>query len=206
MGTDPVRSVASVALAVGAVALVSVASLALFFAVGKPFGAINDWTIGIVGVLSGLLAVVLYRRNPLEPRAVRTIATSAAVVGGVIVAAGSALVISQTTGFLLAGLVESAGFALIGLWLIALNRSMATASRWPRRLPSLGIAAGVVMAIGIVVVPGIAMGLDDMDTAPGWVWIGFVGWLGIFFVYPIWSIWLGSVLWRNRAREAALQT
>ena len=206
MGTDPEGSVASVALAVGAVGLVSVVSLALFFAVGKPFGAINDGTIGIVGVLSGLLAVVLDRRDPLEPPAVRTIATGAAVVGGVIVAAGSAFVISQTTGFLLAGLVESAGFALIGLWLIALNRSMATASRWPRRLPSLGIGAGVVMAIGVVVVPGIAMGLDDMDTAPVWVWIGFIGWLGIFFLYPIWSIWFGSVLRRNQAREAAVQT
>jgi hypothetical protein len=197
MGQEPDRSIASVALAVGAVAFVSVASLALFFAVGKPFGAINDWTIGLVGLLSGLLAAVVSRRGPSTLPAIGNAASGGAVVGAVIVIAGSALVISQTTGFLLAGLVESSGFALIGLWLIALNRSMTTASRWPRRLPSLGIAAGIIMAIGIVVVPGVAMGLDDIDTAPGWVWIGFIGWLGIFFVYPIWSIWLGTVLRRG---------
>jgi hypothetical protein len=206
MAMDPDRSVARVALTVGAVALVSVASLALFFTVGRPFGAINDATIGLVGVLSGLLAVVSNRRAVAGLPVIGTIATGAAVVGGVIVVAGSALVISQTTGFLLAGLVESAGFALIGLWLIALNRSAATASSWPRRLTSLGIAAGITMAIGLILVPGIAMGLDNMDTAPGWVWIGFLGWLGIFVLYPIWSIWLGSAIPKIGTREASERT
>ena len=33
--------------------------------------------------------------------------------------------------------------------------------------------------------------------APGWIWMGFVGWLGIFFLYPIWSMWLGNALRRD---------
>jgi hypothetical protein len=40
------------------------------------------------------------------------------------------------------------------------------------------------MAMGILVVPGIAMGLQNASTAPGWIWIGFTGWLGIFILYP----------------------
>ena len=36
------------------------------------------------------------------------------------------------------------------------------------------------MAVGIVTVPGIPLGLDDMETAPAWVWIGFVSWLGTY--------------------------
>jgi hypothetical protein len=205
MAMSPDRSVAPLAVATGAVAFVSVVSLALFFAVGKPFGAINDWTIGVVGFLSGLLALVLTRRGHGALPALGTIASAAAVLGAVIVMVGAALVISQTTGFLLAGLVESLGFALIGLWLIALNRSLASDLRWPRRLPSLGIAAGIIMATGFIVVPGIAVGLDDMNTAPGWIWIGFVGWLGIFFLYPIWSIWLGSVLRRGAVEDLIKQ-
>jgi hypothetical protein len=75
----------------------------------------------------------------------------------------------------------------------------------------------VALAVGVVALVSVAslalffavgkpFGAINMDTAPGWVWIGFIGWLGIFFLYPIWSIWLGSVLRKNEARDAAEQT
>lgn len=200
MGSD--RNVGSLAGAVGVVALISVVCLVLFFTVGKPFGAINDATIGLVGLLTSLLAIVLERRGGAARSTIGTVASGLAAVGGAIVVLGLALVISGATGFLLAGLVEGLGFALIGLWLIVLNRSMAATSRWPSRLRSLGMVAGIVMAIGIVMIPGIAMGIDDMDTAPGWVWIGFVGWLGIFFLYPLWSIWFGTVMRTGEVGDA----
>ena len=199
MDRDRDRTVAGLAVAVGAVALISVASLALFFAVGKPFGAINDWTVGLAGLLSGLLALAVGSRHRAGASAAATVLTGAAVVGAVIVVTGAALVISQTTGFMLAGLVESLGYALIGLWLIAVNRSTGSALGWARGLRNLGLVAGMVMAIGLVAAPGILMGIDDADTAPGWVWIAFIGWLGIFFLYPIWSLWFGNVLRRGRA-------
>jgi hypothetical protein len=195
MGLD--RNVARLALAVGVVGLASVVSLALFFAIQGPFGTINDWSIGVFGALTAVLAIVLHRLGLIAPPSRAMLASGAAVVGGAIVVVGSALVISDTTGFLLAGLVESLGFALIGIWLIALNRSGASTLHRPQRLRDLGTVAGIVMAIGFVVVPGIAMGLDDMDTAPVWVWVGFVGWLGIFFLYPIWSLWFGTILQRG---------
>jgi len=191
------RSVAGVAVATGVVALVSVVSLALLYTVGKPFGAINDWTVGAVGLLSGLLALMIRRRGVAGSPGPATVSTGVAAVGAVIVAAGAALVISKTTGFVLAGLVESLGFALIGLWLIVLNRSMGSAAGSSGRLLNLGLATGIIMALGFVVTPGIAMGLDDANTAPGWIWIGFVGWLGIFILYPVWSIWFGSALRRG---------
>ena len=197
MDTGRDRIVAGLAVAAGAVTLISVATLAIFFAVGKPFGAINDWTVGLAGLLSGLLALAIRSRDSVGAPGAATVSTGAAVVGAVIVVAGSALVISQTTGFLLAGLVESLGFALIGLWLIALCRTTGSASGWPRQLRNLGLAAGIVMALGIVAAPGIPMGLDDANTAPGWIWIGFVGWLGIFLLFPIWSIWFGNLLRRG---------
>jgi len=115
---------------------------------------------------------------------------------------GSALVVSGTTGFLLAGLVSSVGFAFIGLWLVALNRAMRSEAGWPRRLPTVRVVAGVIMALGFVATPGIAMGVDDMKTAPGWIWIGFVGWIGTYLIYPVWSIWLGRRLLGGSARVA----
>ena len=47
--------------------------------------------------------------------------------------------------------------------------------------------------------PGIALRLDDMATAPAWVWIGFLSWLGMYVAYPAWAIWMGLVETRRRA-------
>jgi hypothetical protein len=191
-----------VALVGGSVAVISAASLAAFFVVGGPFGAINDWTIGVYGLLAGVLAVSARQVAGAAGQGPGRVAIALAVAGAATVVLGSYLVISDTTGFLLAGLIESVGFALIGVWLIVLNRSLVGAPQWPRRLPALGIAAGVVMTVGFIVVPGIAAGMDDASAAPAWVWIGFVGWIGIFFLYPAWSIWfgLGRRIWPDSVR------
>jgi hypothetical protein len=188
------RRIGWLATATGVAILVSVASLLAFFAVGGPFGAINDWTVGLVGVLTALLALGLRRQ------ANRGIALSA-VAGGLIVVLGATLVVSDRTGFLLAGLVESVGFALVGVWLVAVNRGPAQAPQLGIRLRRLGIVAGIVMMFGLVGIPGVVMRIDDQATAPGWVWIGFIGWLGIFFLYPAWSLWIGSLVRDGAPRD-----
>lgn len=176
------------ALAVGLVAAGSAACLGIYFAVGGPFGTINDIGNAAIGVLSGWLAWRMHRRG--RPGAV---ATGAALVGAAITVVGSALVVSGTTGFLFAALVSSVGFAGIGAWLVAANRSADEAAAWPSRLRALGIAAGGLMAVGLVTLPGIPLRLDDMATAPAWVWIGLTSWLGTYVAYPAWAIWLGIV-------------
>jgi hypothetical protein len=169
-----------VATLVGIDLLVSVAALAVFFVFGAPFGAINDWTIGIGGVLTLLLVLTL------DIPARLGVMMAVGVVGSSIVVVGAALVISRTTGFLLAGLVESFGFGLVGLWLIALYW---TRRESPSRINLLGAIAGAVMAVGLIVLPAVVTGVDDAEAAPGYVWLGFVGWIGIFVLYPLWAIW-----------------
>ena len=165
------------AIAAGAVAIFSAVSLLLFFAVQGPFGMINDVLNGVLAVLAGALAWTLSGSAAL---------VYVAFLGALIAVVGSVLVITGTTGFFLAGLVSSAGFALIGAWLVWYSWSLdPSALRW------VGIAAGALMVAGIVVVPGIAMRLDDMDKAPAWIWVGFVSWLGIYLVYPAWAVWSG---------------
>lgn len=187
------RATGGLAIAIGVVGFASLVSLALFFAVGAPFGAINDWSIGLVALLC-LVLVITVGRGASALGSTGPLATIAGILGSLIVMLGSALVISQATGFFLAGLVQSLGFALIGAWLVALSRSMASARVWPGRLTRLGIVAGAIMAIGIGALPGIALRLDDLATAPPWIWFGFVGWLGIFVLYPAWNVGLGRAL------------
>jgi hypothetical protein len=71
----------------------------------------------------------------------------------------------------------------------------------PGSLKRLGLIPGLLMALVFVVAPGIAMGLDDMGAVPAWIWIGEIGWLGTFFVYPIWALWLGRVARPSRRRR-----
>jgi hypothetical protein len=173
------------AFAVGLVAVASAISLATFFAVaGGPFGAVNDIGNGILAALSAALAWTLRSRVP-------ALALVAALLGALIAAVGSWLAQSDLVGFFFAGLVSSVGFASIGVWVVVLNRTGDSEAGWPPGLAGLGIAAGVVMAVGLATLPGIVMGVDDMATAPGWIWIGYLGWFGIYLLYPAWAIWFG---------------
>lgn len=186
-----VRDTGPIAIAVGAVAAGSAVCLATYFAIGGPFGTINDIGNAATGVLSGLLVWRL--RRQLSSRSEDAV-VAAALIGAALTVVGAALVVSGTTGFLLAGLVSSVGFAGIGAWLLAINRSADEADAWPQRLRTVGVVAGALMAMGFVTAPGIPLRLDDMATAPAWVWIGFVSWLGTYVAYPAWAIWYGFVL------------
>jgi hypothetical protein len=188
MDDERARDSRRLALAIGAVAAGSAVCLAAYFAVKGPFGTINDLGNAATGVLSGWLAWRL--RLDVPSRAGR-LAVGGALAGAALTVLGSALVISGTTGFMFAGLVSSVGFAGIGAWLIVLNRR-ADIQGEPGRRRVLGIVAGALMALGVVLLPGIPLRLDDMATAPTWVWIGFVGWLGTYVAYPAWAIWFGT--------------
>jgi drug/metabolite transporter (DMT)-like permease len=197
MNDAQVRDIGRLALAVGVVAAGSAICLATFYAVQGPFGTINDLGNAATGLLSAAMAWRLRRqiRDGVGRNAV-----GAAIVGAGLAVVGSSLVVSGTTGFFLAGLVSSVGFAGIGAWLITLNRRAGVAAGWPRGLRTLGIVAGTMMAFGVASAPGILLRLDDMATAPGWVWIGFVGWFGTFLAYPAWAIWLSAVEARLASR------
>jgi hypothetical protein len=190
------RDTGRLAIAVGTVAAGSAISLATYFVAQGPFGTINDIGNAATGVLSACLAWRL--RDRLTGRT-GDVALAAAMAGGAITVLGSALVVFHTTGFFLAGLVSSVGFAGIGAWLVALNRRAGDAG-WTRRVRTLGMSAGALMMVGILAAPGIALRLDDAATAPLWAWIGGLGWLSTYVVYPAWAIWLG-MLGTRRARR-----
>ena len=91
-----VRSVAAIAFALGLVLLFSVVTLVLFFAVGGPFGALNDWSIGASCVLA-VAFVFAIRASGLGRSSVGGLIPPLAVLGAALVVVGAWLVISDTT-------------------------------------------------------------------------------------------------------------
>jgi hypothetical protein len=185
------REVVPLALAVGSVGIGACASLIVFFAVGGPFGFINDVGNAVLAVLTGALAVTWLRSTDLPSIWLR-VTTAIAVAGVAFAVVGSVLVIFDITGYFLAGLVSASGFALIGAWIVAVNVSAGATStiNLSSGQGTLGVVAGSVMAIGIIDLAGVAMGIDDMDAAPGWLTAAGICWMGTYLLMPVWSIWL----------------
>lgn len=145
------------------------ACLLIFYAAGEPFGTINDIGNAALGLLSLILAWLLPTSRVL---------VGVAAVGAVLTVVGTVLVVTGVTGYYLAGLWSSAGFALIGAWLVGSVRQVGRA----------GMVAGVLMLFGLIGVPGIFLGIDDLDTAPWWTFVAGFSWAGTYLLFPLWSL------------------
>lgn len=196
------RGIAILALVVGCTGIVALVSLVAFFAVGGPFGFINDVGNAALGVLAGTLAAT-WLRATTEPAARLRTTTALALVGGAAAVVGSVLVIYDITGYFLAGLVSASGFALIGTWVIAANLAGGAplSITLTRRHSILGLFAGSVMLVGLVNVPGVMMGIDDQVTAPLWLLAAGPCWGGTYLLLPIWCF---GLLGRRRDTRAGM--
>jgi hypothetical protein len=155
----------------------------VFFIIGQPFGTLNDICIGVPGLLSAALAWLLLAGQTGPDTPLSRLALGVAVVGALVAALGSVLVVFRFTGFALAGFYTELGNALIGLWLLALCFSVQPSASWPRGLVGLGLVAGAVMVLGFLAVPAIQRGLDSMDVSPWYVNVSYVSWLGTFILF-----------------------
>ena len=179
--------VSRVALATAVVSLLAVLSLIIFYAVGGPFGFLNDVANGLIGLLSLALAW-LWVRNRRDGWS--TLAIACAVLGAIVMVLGSLLIIVDITGWYLAGLVSSVGSALLGIWLLIANRLHRSAPELPRGLILLGMTTGIFMIIGWLALAGVIAGIDDPQLAPLYVNAGLLNWMGTYLLYPIWCLWL----------------
>jgi hypothetical protein len=101
-----------VAISAGIAGLLGLVFIILFFTIGQPFGTLNDICIGLAGILSGILAFMLFSEFHVKSPLLSQIALIAAGAGALVVAIGSILVIFGFTGWYLAGLYMSVGNAL----------------------------------------------------------------------------------------------
>ena len=171
-----VRSTRALAGAVAAVSVSSFVSLFVFFSVGEPWGTLNDAGNALLALLCGVFAVLL------RP-SMSVLATMLALLGSAVCLLGSYLVMTDTTGYFFAGLVTAVGFALIGSWLVVLGRRRGVPA------PRLAQATGAAMALGLVTLPGVLTGLDDLESAPWWILAAeTVGWIATSLLLPWWAV------------------
>ncbi|MEO8194604.1 MAG: hypothetical protein ABI681_12205 [Gemmatimonadales bacterium] len=199
MRTFPLPIIGRLAITIAVVALIGLVFIALFFSVGGPFGTLNDVCVALTAMLSGGLVRVLYPTHRSYAPRLSRVALGTGLVGACLAAVGSGLVIFNVTGWFLAGLVTTFGYALIGLWLLGFNYSALRRLAFPRRLALFGIAAGGITAIGVLAGPGILARTDAMDSAQWFVSASmYAGGLGWNILYAIWCMWLGRLLLSNR--------
>ena len=182
------------AIASGIACILAIVLLILFFTVGQPFGTLNDIFNGITGVSILILAWMLYAEHHAKSPMLSQIALVTALVGAIVVVIGSILVIFQITGWVLAGLYTGAGNALLGLWLAMFCYSMQRSGILPHNLLVLGLVVGACMTLGLFLIPGIFARIDSMESPPWNLYLGFLEYLGVYILYPIWAIWLGRQL------------
>ncbi|MEP7356068.1 MAG: hypothetical protein ABI847_02375 [Anaerolineales bacterium] len=194
LGNTAGASVSRLAVVAGVVQLVGLLSLIVFFVIGEPFGTLNDLCIALTGILSAALAWQLFAAFPARSPALGWLVVALAGVGALIVVAGSELVITRTTGWVLAGLWMEFGYALIGVWLLVFCLAAPAGADWPRGLTVLGLVAGGLMLLGCLTLPGLLRGLDAWEALPWYVNVGQAGSLGWLLLYPLWCLWLGRVL------------
>jgi hypothetical protein len=183
-----------IAIATGVAAILAVIFLSLMSTVNISFGRVNDVFNSVIGILSVVLAWMLFAGHPAKPPLLSQIALALAVVGAIFTILGSILILFGFTDFVLAGWYSGIGYALIGLWLAAFCYSLLRGDALPHNLVIFGIVAGAFMAIGLLGIPGIFAGIDSMESMPWYLYVAFFGWLGIYILYPIWTIWLGRYL------------
>jgi hypothetical protein len=194
-GTFSPSVVGWVAIATGVAVIVAVINLILMYTVNGPiFGTVNDVFNSIIGILSVVLAWMLYAEFHARSPLMSQVALLLAVVGTVFTIIGSILIIFGYTDFVLAGWYTGVGNALIGLWLAAFCYSILYGSTWPHNLIVFGMVVGAFMAIGLIGIPGIFAGIDSMESMPWYLYIAFFGYLGTYILYPIWSILFGRTL------------
>ncbi len=192
--TFPSRPIGWLVIAIGAVTLLGIVSIVLFFVAGGGFGTLNDMCNGVEAILSAVLAWALHPFYRAQSARLSGLALIAACVGALVATIGSVLVIFDFTGWYLAGVYTMFGYALVGVWLFGLNYATLRSFLWPRRLAQLGLLAAACMALGFLAGPGIPGGVDNADTAPWFVNLGLLGSLGWMFLYPFWCLGLGRLL------------
>lgn len=164
--------------------LVGFVFLVLLFAVGEPFGALNDVASALGFLLAVPVAIALHRL--LSPAAPTTsaIATSAGLAGMFSGAMLQTLLVFRVLDFnqtLPGVLLASFG---IGLWLVIANVLAWQNSMLPVRLTWFGILSGIGY---LILVPGFWMGGQQ---APSFV----AGSILALFGYVVWASWLGRLL------------
>ena len=106
-------AVGRVAIAIGAVTIIGIVFIALFFTLNiRFFGSLNDACIALAAILGAGLAWLMHPIYRAQSPRWSRLGVAAAGIGVLIVTLGAWLVISAATGYFLAALYTSRGHKL----------------------------------------------------------------------------------------------
>lgn len=194
--SQPSRSVQAVrlaALALGVTSVAAVSALLLMFAGVTPLGKVNDVLNAALGGLALTLAVAAHRAarqdgrrtGPFELAGLAGLASAAA--GAVVLTWGTWLVVTDTTGWVLAGLVSTVGLTGVGGWLLLALRPGGHAEVFGVGAGTLGRVTGLAMVLGVLALPSALRGVDEQAAVPLYGVVGQgVAWLGAYVLLPVW--------------------
>lgn len=187
----------------GILGVVGFVALLLLFVIGEPFGTLNDLLSIPTGFLLLPLVYGMLRLNQTGNPALSWVAFAAGVLGFLVTATGSILLVMGRISFERSLIPGIGGFGLIGLFVL-LNSTMALRhDTLPRLTAWIGLLLAIAPTLALLAVlraDSIAGGLQAMagQTAAGlqlspwmiaFMVAGFVSYAGI----PFWFIWVGRL-------------
>jgi hypothetical protein len=182
-----VKRAARAAYVIAAAGLVALVTIVLFFAIGQPWGTLNDIALLVATAAIPILMLAFWELGGLTPTPLALVAQvtgwAAVIVWCVVQALFIAGVVDfdydhPATGALA---VESVALIVIGLWIAGANL---LAGSWLNAVRWLGVVAG----LGFVLVPvGLLLGGVSHPLA-------YAGGIGYSIVFPVWAFLMGRHL------------
>ncbi len=174
------------AIAAAILTITGLITLLAFFGTGSAvLGALNDLNTILMAVVTVPVALALHPVASRTSGSVATIALSADLIGVLLAAGFSALLLAQVMSFSNTLLPITIGNGLIGIWLLMTAALVLAASAVPAPLGWLGIAGGAGLVIASMGFP--LLGREHPVIAAGGVvaligLVGFYGWAGVLLL------------------------
>ena len=160
-------------------------------------GSVNDGLNALAGILSAILATVLFAIMGRANTPTGTILVVGTWVGAIAIAYGSWLIVTGRSGVERSGYYYIFGNGLIGLWLWSLNRRALQEEILPPGLARWGRVTAGLMLFGLPALVGILQVWDGNMFSPLLLITG-ISYIGIAILYPIWCLRLGRWFFSNQ--------
>lgn len=178
---------AMAAYLIAAAGLVATVTIILFFAIGQPWGTLNDIALLVATAVIPLLMLAFWELGGLTPTPLALLAQVSGWIAVIVWCIVQGLFIAgvldldydhPATGGLA---VEAVAMIVIGLWIAGANL---LAGGWLNSIRWFGVAAG----LGFVLVP-IGLILGGVSHP-----LSYAGGIGYSIVFPVWAFLMGRHL------------
>jgi len=175
------------AIAAAILTVTGLITLLAFFGTGSAvLGALNDLNTIVMAVVTVPVALALYPVASRTSGSLATIALAADLIGVVLAAGFSALLVGWVMTFDATLLPITVGNGLIGVWLVMTAALLLAASAVPSALGWLGIAGGAGLALASMGFPLLGREHPVIAVAGLVALIGLVGfyaWAGVLLLH-----------------------